>query len=141
MLAQSSNRALRCLTTFTLVSESPVTVPAAVLVVALRVQSSLGLLSLPQVFLDGQLSGYFDRNQGPETLPLTAPLNTSAPESGVNGTVLDILVSAMGRLNFGCGWDEKGLSGGNVTLDGAKLRVHGRVGLNTTTGIDVCALT
>ncbi len=77
--------------------------------------------SCPQVFLDGQLSGYFDRNEGPETLQLTAPLNPSAAESGVNGTVLDILVSAMGRLNFGCGWDEKGLTGGNVTLDGAML--------------------
>ena len=73
-----------------------------------------------QVFVDGQLAGYFDRDEGPESLPLTALSRDSS--LGRDATVvLDILVSAMGRLNFGCGWDEKGLTSGNVTLDGAKL--------------------
>ena len=94
-----------------------------------------------QVFLNGQLSGYFDRNEGPETLLLTAPLNPSASASGENATVLDILVSAMGRLNFGCGWDEKGLTGGNVTLDGALLGRIGRAVRQTTTAASVCRLT
>ena len=55
-------------------------------------------------------------------MPLAAPGRGSAFGQGAGATVLDILVSAMGRLNFGCGWDEKGLTSGNVTLDGATLR-------------------
>ena len=85
----------------------------------MTVLSQAGLC--PQVFLDGQLSGYFDRDKGPESLPLTSPGRSSALGRSVTATVLDILVSAMGRLNFGCGWDEKGLTSGNVTLNGATL--------------------
>lgn len=45
-----------------------------------------------QVFADGQLLGRLDRRQGEFTLPLKSPLK--------KGTQLDILVEAMGRVNF-----------------------------------------
>lgn len=45
-----------------------------------------------QVFADGQLLGCLDRRQGEFTLPLKSPLK--------KGTQLDILVEAMGRVNF-----------------------------------------
>ncbi len=45
-----------------------------------------------QVFADGQLLGRLDRRRGEFTLPLTQPLK--------KGTQLDILVEAMGRVNF-----------------------------------------
>ena len=45
-----------------------------------------------QVFADGQLLGRLDRRQGEFTLPLKSPLK--------KGTRLDILVEAMGRVNF-----------------------------------------
>lgn len=33
---------------------------------------------------------------------------------------LDILVEALGRVNFGCVWDFKGLTSPRVTLNGAR---------------------
>ena len=45
-----------------------------------------------QVFADGRLLGRLDRRQGEFTLPLKSPLK--------KGTRLDILVEAMGRVNF-----------------------------------------
>ena len=45
-----------------------------------------------QVFADGQLLGRLDRRQGEFTLPLKSPLK--------KGTQLDILVEAMGHVNF-----------------------------------------
>ena len=34
---------------------------------------------------------------------------------------LDILVSALGRVNFGCVWDYKGLTSPDIRLNGALL--------------------
>ena len=73
-----------------------------------------------QVFVDGVLRAELDRNKQPTTVQL----RHSAATPGGGEHVLDVLVSAMGRLNFGCGWDVKGLTSPSVTLDGA-LTVSG----------------
>ena len=73
------------------------------------------------MFLNGHLAGYIDRDQGPDSLPLPAVTSGSALGNGADTVVLDVLVSAMGRLNFGCDWDEKGLTSGSVMLDGATM--------------------
>ena len=71
------------------------------------------------MFLNGQLAGHIDRDQAPVSLSLPAMGSGAASDSGAETVVLDVLVGAMGRLNFGCGWDEKGLTSDFVTLDGA----------------------
>ena len=63
--------------------------------------------------MDGILLGELDRNERPTTVQLQ---HTFA--AGGSNPVLDILVSAMGRLNFGCNWDVKGLTSPLVTLGG-----------------------
>ena len=78
---------------------------------------------LTQVFLNGQLAGQIDRDQESISLMLPAMGNGSAAGSGAETVVLDVLVGAMGRLNFGCGWDEKGLTSDFVTLDGAMAQL------------------
>ncbi|PSC67692.1 Beta-galactosidase 17 [Micractinium conductrix] len=73
------------------------------------------------VFIAGQLAGRLDRSQ-PETA-LTLPAQGHGG-SGDEGFQLDILVEGMGRVNFGCdqgGWDHKGLTSSNVTLNGEGL--------------------
>ena len=37
---------------------------------------------------------------------------------------LDILVEALGRVNFGCVWDFKGLTSPDVRLNGTRLPDH-----------------
>ena len=70
----------------------------------------------PQVFVNGALAGTLDRNAAPNATTLAVP---AAALARSQPPVLDILVSAMGRLNFGCGWDVKGLTSPQVTLNGA----------------------
>ena len=77
-------------------------------------------LPVPQVFVDGVLLGELDRNERPTTVQLQ---HTFA--AGSTDPVLDVLVSAMGRLNFGCGWDVKGLTSPLVTLGGTLQILEG----------------
>ena len=75
-----------------------------------------------KIFLDGRLMGSVDRNTHHRIrLPrfLTKSAGYSENEKRV---VLDIVVEAMGRQNFGCkafgSWDSKGLQNENVTFNG-----------------------
>ncbi|KAL4433782.1 hypothetical protein ABPG75_000223 [Micractinium tetrahymenae] len=78
------------------------------------------------VLVGGRLAGRLDRSQpGGTTLRLPAQRREGSSGGGVDSLQLDILVEAMGRANFGCdtgGWDFKGLTSKNVTLDGRPLR-------------------
>ncbi|KAL4450728.1 hypothetical protein ABPG77_001084 [Micractinium sp. CCAP 211/92] len=79
------------------------------------------------VFVQGRLVGRLDRSQpGDKTLNLPAQKGWASTSTASDGGLqLDILVEAMGRVNFGCdtgGWDFKGLTSGNVTLGGQPLR-------------------
>lgn len=74
---------------------------------------------MKQVLLDGRLIGQFDRDGG-VVLNVSAAENNWGGDFGANRT-LDIVVMAMGRSNFGCDWDFKGLQSGDVTLNGALL--------------------
>ena len=66
--------------------------------------------------MDGKLLAELDRNDG----STTAQLQYSAAAPGGGEHVLEVLVSAMGRLNNGCSWDVKGLTSPSVTLYGAQ---------------------
>lgn len=77
--------------------------------------------SLAQVLLNGRLIGHFDRDQG-ITLEFTTKSADGLEHSHKGGEeTLDIVVEALGRSNFGCDWDFKGLQNGNVTLNGAPM--------------------
>ena len=68
-----------------------------------------------QVFLNGELVGKLHRDGG-------VVLNISAggfDRVSRSHSTLDIVVMAMGRSNFGCEWDFKGLQSCDVTLNGA----------------------
>ena len=56
--------------------------------------------------------GVLERNK-PRNLTLGAPTDAGEHLS------LDIVVHAMGRINFGCVWDYKGLVNPDIKLDGA----------------------
>jgi hypothetical protein len=56
--------------------------------------------------------GYMDRSHSAST---TLKYEEEKPSGSV---MLDILVHALGRVNFGCVWDWKGLASPNVTLGG-----------------------
>ncbi|KAK9915942.1 hypothetical protein WJX75_006251 [Coccomyxa subellipsoidea] len=68
-----------------------------------------------RVLLDGKIVGFFERSN-PRKLPLPS-LSTSSGE-----VTLDILVEALGRVNFGCVWDYKGLVSPDITLNGEVLK-------------------
>ncbi|CAL8469886.1 g9428 [Coccomyxa elongata] len=68
-----------------------------------------------RVLLDGKIVGFFERSN-PRKLPLPS-LSTASGE-----VTLDILVEALGRVNFGCVWDYKGLTSPVVTLNGEVLK-------------------
>ena len=70
--------------------------------------------TLAQVLVDGRVVGRLERSN-PRNLTLPA-----AP-GGNEDAVLDILVEALGRVNFGCEWDFKGLTSPDVRLTGALL--------------------
>ena len=65
-----------------------------------------------QVLIDGKAAGTLERNV-PRNLTLVPP--TRIADSNVQ---LDIVVHAMGRVNFGCVWDFKGLVFPDVKLNG-----------------------
>ncbi len=68
-----------------------------------------------QVFADGRLLGRLDRRQGEFTLPLKGTLK--------KGTRLDILVEAMGRVNFDKSiHDRKGITRRVEVLSGSAVR-------------------
>ena len=68
--------------------------------------------------MDGALVAELDRNEAPTRVQL----QHSVAAGGAHEPVLDLLVSAMGRLNFGCGWDVKGLTSPLVSLNGVPRR-------------------
>ena len=64
------------------------------------------------MLVDGRVVGRLERsNPRNLTLPATARRD--------GDTTLDILVEALGRVNFGCEWDFKGLTSPDVRLNGA----------------------
>ena len=64
------------------------------------------------MLVDGRVVGRLERSN-PRNLTLPA-----AARRGGDAT-LDILVEALGRVNFGCEWDFKGLTSPDVRLNGA----------------------
>lgn len=67
---------------------------------------------MPQVFLDGNSVGVVNRNFPRNlTMPVLRRLHAKSVQ-------LDILVHALGRVNFGCVLDMKGLQSANVLLNG-----------------------
>lgn len=67
------------------------------------------------MLLDGKAVGFLERND-----PRNLTLGTVNPV-GKETVVLDIIVHALGRVNFGCVWDFKGLVYPNITLNGTPL--------------------
>ncbi|MFE4518481.1 beta-galactosidase family protein [Kitasatospora sp. NPDC056783] len=77
-----------------------------------------GLADRAQVFADGRPLGVLDRNSPGATLPLA---------TGPDGVVLDILVEALGRVNYGPQMDDRkgitrGVSHGHQRLFGWQIR-------------------
>jgi hypothetical protein len=62
------------------------------------------------VLLDGAVVGATDRNSFPGAVTWTS--------AALDRPRLDVLVHAMGRVNFNCHWDAKGLTSPLVALDG-----------------------
>ena len=60
--------------------------------------------------------GKFHRDGG-ILLNIAGDINLGS--SNITGARLDIVVEAMGRSNFGCEWDFKGLQSRKVTINGA----------------------
>ena len=67
------------------------------------------------MFLDGAKVGYVERN-APQNVSIAA---ARPPGSDGNTSRLAVLVEAMGRVNFGCVPDTKGLQSPHVRLNGA----------------------
>ena len=81
-------------------------------------QRLCGAVNLPycllmQVLINGQVVGNLERNV-PQNLSLSLP----SLEGGHQDVQLDIVLHALGRVNFGCIWDLKGLVHGRVLLNG-----------------------
>ncbi|MER7754743.1 glycoside hydrolase family 35 protein [Kitasatospora sp. NPDC097643] len=77
-----------------------------------------GLADRAQVFADGRLLGVLERNSPGTTLPLA---------TGPDGVTLDILVEALGRVNYGPQMDDRkgitrGVSHGHQRLFGWQIR-------------------
>ena len=68
-----------------------------------------------QVLLNGQPVAHLDRNV-PQNITLPSSSTSNAPAK------LSVVVEAMGRVNFGCVPDTKGLQSQHVRLDGAPCR-------------------
>lgn len=68
-----------------------------------------------QVLVDGKVLGTLERNN-PRNLSLALPLPPA--DSSAEPATLDILVHALGRVNFGCVKDTKGLQSPEVLFDG-----------------------
>ena len=79
-----------------------------------------------QVFLDGRRAGYVERNF-PQNLSLAVPPGVRRAGVGADAAKLSILVEAMGRVNFGCVWDFKGLQSPQVRLNGEPCHCHSAV--------------
>ncbi len=78
-----------------------------------RILTVEGLHDYATVFLDGKYLGYLDRREAIDTI--------SIPESSSQQPVLEILVEAMGRINYGPYiHDRKGITG-DVTIDNLSL--------------------
>jgi len=67
-----------------------------------------------QVLLDGSLAGVLERN-----IPQNLTLEPKAGSTEDGDIQLDILVHSLGRVNFGCIWDFKGLVFPDIKLNGA----------------------
>lgn len=85
-----------------------------------------------QVLVNGKRVGDLHRDQKPQ-LSFVMPAadsqasqasSSSSPGSDPSTIPLDVVVQAVGRSNFGCDWDTKGLQSPNVTLNGAHRRPH-----------------
>lgn len=63
-----------------------------------------------QVLINGRLVGSLTSNSKPK-LPFLMPAEKTS------SLTMDVVVHAMGRSNFGCVWDTKGLQSSNVTLN------------------------
>jgi len=72
-----------------------------------------------QVLLDGSVAGILERN-----VPQNLTLSPTARADTNRNTQLDILVHSMGRVNFGCIWDFKGLVYPDVRLNGDTLAFY-----------------
>ncbi len=66
-----------------------------------------------QVLIDGRVVGFLERNV-PGNLTIK-PTSRSQDKD----LTLDIVVHALGRVNFGCVWDFKGLIYPDIKLNGA----------------------
>ena len=83
-----------------------------------------------QVLLGGRQVAHLDRNvPGKVTLP---SLSSSTPAK------LAIVVEAMGRVNFGCVPDTKGLQSPQVRLDGTPQASAFLLGTHEYAVLDVC---
>ncbi|CAL5218934.1 g683 [Coccomyxa viridis] len=71
-----------------------------------------------RVLINGKVSGFFERSN-PRNLPLPNIFSDLGPNEEVT---LDILVEALGRVNFGCVWDYKGLTSPEIKLNGEVLK-------------------
>ena len=67
---------------------------------------------LVQVLIDGRVLGVLERNV-PRNLTLKPPSRLQDKH-----LTLDIIVHALGRVNFGCVWDFKGLIYPDIKLNG-----------------------
>mmetsp|Transcript_13310 Transcript_13310/g.40276 ORF Transcript_13310/g.40276 Transcript_13310/m.40276 type:complete len:730 (-) Transcript_13310:513-2702(-) len=81
------------------------------------------------VLVNGKRVGDLHRDQKPQ-LSFVMPAadsqasqasSSSSPGSDPSTIPLDVVVQAVGRSNFGCDWDTKGLQSPNVTLNGKPL--------------------
>ena len=79
--------------------------------------SSLLACTCLQVFVDGKLVAHTDRDHA-SRLELAAPAGAGNDSPTAAASTLDIVVHALGRYNFGCEWDTKGLQSPDVTLNG-----------------------
>ena len=73
-----------------------------------------------KVLIDGKIVGTLERNN-PRNL--TLPSQRRNTDITAEATQLDILVHALGRVNFGCVYDPKGLQSPDVLLNG-KCPIH-----------------
>lgn len=76
-----------------------------------------------QVLVNGKLVGSLSRDSKPQ-ISFLMPASKAAEgppqrEAGADPMlILDVVVHAMGRYNFGCVWDTKGVQSPNITLNG-----------------------
>ena len=71
--------------------------------------------AIAQVLVNGRVQAVIERNN-PRNLTLVPPADASAATHQ-----LDIVLHALGRVNFGCIWDFKGLVNPDIKLNGEIL--------------------